>query len=128
MPSCGQSKKSEGKGAVPMPAVKTAFSKLVAPGKVEAAVAQRWDLFPYLITVLALLTLLSLFHVWSRVKVVDLNLELSDSNRLVRNLQQEQKMLRVEVATLKNPARIETVAKGELGMDLPSEQQVIIVK
>lgn len=37
-------------------------------------------------------------------------------------------MLRVEVATLKNPARIETVAKGELGMDLPSEQQVIIVK
>jgi cell division protein FtsL len=111
-----------------MPAVKTTFSKLVAPGKVEASVAQRWDLFPYLITVLALLTLLSLFHVWSRVKVVDLNLQLSESNRLVRNLQQEQKMLRVEVATLKNPARIETVAKGELGMDLPTEQQVIIVK
>lgn len=111
-----------------MPAVKTAFSKLVAPGKAEAAVSQRWDLFPYLITVLALLTLLSLFHVWSRVKVVDLNLQLSEANRLLRDLQQEQKMLRLEVATLKNPARIETVAKGELGMALPTEQQVIIVK
>ncbi len=111
-----------------MPAVKTAFSKLVAPGKTEAAVSQRWDLFPYLITVLALLTLLSLFHVWSRVKVVDLNLQVSEANRLLRDLQQEQKMLRLEVATLKNPARIETVAKGELGMALPTEQQVIIVK
>ncbi len=111
-----------------MPAVKTAFSRLVAPGKTEVAVSQRWDLFPYLITVLALLTLLSLFHVWSRVKVVDLNLQVSEASRLLRDLQQEQKMLRLEVATLKNPARIETVAKGELGMALPTEQQVIIVK
>ncbi len=111
-----------------MPAVKTAFSKIVAPGKVEAAVSQRWDLFPYLISVLALLTLLSLFLVGSRVQVVDLNLQVSDANRLLRDLQQEQKMLKLEVATLKNPARIETGAKGELGMALPTEQQVITVK
>ena len=37
-------------------------------------------------------------------------------------------MLRLEVASLKNPARIEALAKGDLGMDLPSDQQVIVVK
>jgi cell division protein FtsL len=34
----------------------------------------------------------------------------------------------LEVASLKMPARIETLATGELGMSLPSEQQVVQVK
>lgn len=111
-----------------MSTAKAAFSKVATPKKIETAVSQRWDLFPYLITVLALLTLLSLFHVWSRVKVVDLNLRITESNRLLKDLQQEKNMLRLEVASLKNPARIESLAKGELGMALPADQQVIIVK
>jgi cell division protein FtsL len=112
-----------------MSSVKTAFSKVATPPKkIETTVSQRWDLFPYLITVLALLTLLSLFHVWSRVKVVDLNLQLTESNRLLKSLLQEKNMLKLEVASLKNPARIEALAKGELGMGLPSDQQVIVVK
>jgi len=111
-----------------MSIAKTAFSKVATPKKIEAAASQRWDLFPYLITVLALLTLLSLFHVWSRVKVVDLNLRLTEATRLLKTLQQEKNMLKLEVASLKNPARIEALAKGELGMALPADQQVIIVK
>jgi cell division protein FtsL len=34
----------------------------------------------------------------------------------------------VEVASLRTPARIEAVATGELGMALPSDQQVILLK
>ena len=45
-----------------------------------------------------------------------------------KNEQQEQNRLKLEVASLKTPARIETLAKGELGMALPTEQQVVIVK
>lgn len=111
-----------------MSIVKVMFSKVAAPKKAEVSVSQRWDLLPYLITVLALLTLLSLFHVWSRVKVIDLNLQITEGNRVLKELQQEKNMLRLEVASLKNPARIEAVAKGELGMALPTDQQVILVK
>lgn len=107
---------------------KTALSKVAAPKKMELAASQRWDLFPYLVTLLSLLTLLSLFHVWSRVKVVDLNLEITEASHLYKGLLQEKNMLRLEVASLKNPARIEALAKGDLGMDLPSDQQVIAVK
>ncbi|MDD2320031.1 MAG: cell division protein FtsL [Geobacteraceae bacterium] len=107
---------------------KTAHSKVASPKKIEVAAAQRWDLFPYLVTLLILLTLLSLFHVWSRVKVVDLNLEITETNRLFKELQQEKNALKLEVASLKHPARIEALAKGELQMDLPSDQQVIIVR
>jgi cell division protein FtsL len=111
-----------------MSTIKTAFSKVAAPKKMEAAVSQRWDLFPYLVTVLALLTFLSLFHVWSRVKVVDLNLKITETSRQLKELQEEKKRLKLEVASLRNPARIEALAKGELGMALPTDQQVITVK
>jgi cell division protein FtsL len=43
-------------------------------------------------------------------------------------LQQEQSRMKVEAASLKTPARIEMLAKGELGMALPSDQQVVLVK
>jgi cell division protein FtsL len=111
-----------------MSIAKTALSKVASPKKLELTASQRWDLFPYLVTLLTLLTLLSLFHVWSRVKVVDLNLEITEASHLYKGLQQEKNMLRLEVASLKNPARIEALAKGDLGMDLPSDQQVIVVK
>jgi cell division protein FtsL len=111
-----------------MSIAKTAHSKVASPKKIELAASQRWDLFPYLVTLLILLTLLSLFHVWSRVKVVDLNLEITDANRLLKELHQEKNTLKLEVASLKHPARIEALAKGELEMALPSDQQVIIVK
>ena len=42
--------------------------------------------------------------------------------------QQEQGRLKLEVASLKTPARIEAIAKGTLGMSLPTEQQVVVVK
>jgi len=111
-----------------MSIAKVMFSKVAAPKKAEVSVSQRWDLLPYLITVLALLTLLSLFHVWSRVKLIDLNLQITEGNRVLKELQQEKNMLRLEVVSLKNPARIEAGAKGELGMALPTDQQVILVK
>lgn len=107
---------------------KSVFSKAMAPKKIDIAVAQRWDLFPYLLTVLGLLTLLSLFHVWSRVQVVDLNVQITEANRVLNALQQEKSRLKLEVASLKHPARIESLAKEELGMALPTEQQVVVVR
>ncbi|HEY6838155.1 MAG TPA: cell division protein FtsL [Geobacteraceae bacterium] len=107
---------------------KIAYSKVAAPARFVDLSARRWELFPYVIVVLVLLTSVSIFHVWSRVKVIDLNLQVSDLKRQMKEQQQESNRLSLEVASLKTPARIEELAKGELGMRLPSDQQVVTVR
>jgi cell division protein FtsL len=113
-----------------MASIKTLSNKVAAPRQLDAVDvhARRWDLFSHLMAVMVLLTLVSIFHVWSRVKVIDLNLRLTDVNSQVKEVQQEQNRLKLEVASLKTPARIEVLAKGDLGMALPTDQQVVIVK
>ena len=110
--------------------IKMMSNKVAAPRQLDAldVNARRWDLFSHLMVVMVLLTLVSIFHVWSRVKVVDLNLRLTDVNSQVKEVQQEQNRLKLEVASLKTPSRIEALAKGDLGMALPTDQQVVIVK
>ena len=107
---------------------KAAFGKVAAPARAGAPVRESWLSFPYLTGVMLLLTLVSVFHVWSRVEVIDLNLKISETARLVKQGQQENQRLKVEVASLKAPARIEALAKGELGMALPTDQQVVLVR
>jgi cell division protein FtsL len=107
---------------------KVAYGKVAAPVKAGAEVRENWISVPYLIGVMVLLTLVSVFHVWSRVEVIDLNLKISESSRLYKEELQENKRLKVEVASLKAPVRIETLAKGELGMALPTDQQVVLVR
>ena len=108
--------------------VRTAFPKAADPRRVDAADEHRWELFPYLVAVMFLMTAVAVFHVWSRVKVVDLGLEINQLRREFKGQQQEQGRLRLEVASLKTPARIEAIAKGTLGMTLPTEQQVVVVR
>lgn len=107
---------------------KAAYSKVAAPGKIVEVYSQRWDLFPYLVVVLLLMTAVSLFHVWSRARVIELNLQITEANRLIRDQQQDNGRLRLEVASLKSPARIEGLARGELGMALPTDQQLVMVR
>ncbi len=107
---------------------RTAFSKVADPRRVDTVEEHRWDLFPHLVAVMVLMTVVAVFHVWSRVKVVDLGLEINQLRRELKDQQQEQGRLKLEVASLKTPARIEAIAKGTLGMSLPTEQQVVVVK
>ena len=110
--------------------IRTMSNKVAAPRQLDAfaAYSRRWDLFPQLMAVMVLLTMVSIFHVWSRAKVIDLNLQLADLGNQQKEAQQEQNRLKLEVASLKTPARIEALAKGELGMALPVDQQVVTVK
>lgn len=111
-----------------MAQARTDFTKVAAPKKLETMYAQRGEMFPYILGVMVLLTLVSVFHVWSRVRVIDLNLEIAEATKLLKESQQEQHKLQLEVASLRTPGRIESVAKGELGMALPADQQVVVVK
>lgn len=113
-----------------MAQARTHYGKVAAPrhiGGVELA-THRLDVFKFLMICMILFTVVSVFHVWSRFKLIDLNLQISESSRQLKDAEQEQKRLSLEVASLRTPGRIESIAKGELGMALPSEQQVILVK
>lgn len=106
------------------------YGKVVAPrpfGGAELS-PHRLDIFKYLMICMILFTIVSVFHVWSRCNLIALNLQISDTSRQLKEAEQEQNRLKLEVTSLKTPARIELIAKSDLGMALPTEQQVILVK
>lgn len=107
---------------------RTFHTKVAAPRNIAEACTRRWDLLPYLMIVMLLITAVSLFHVWSRTMVIDLNLQMGEANRIMKEQGQENSRLKLEVASLKSPGRIEGIAKGELGMALPTDQQVVSVR
>ncbi len=76
---------------------------------------------------LAVLVGVSLFFVWSRVAVVNLEYEISSLDNRLREAEEENRSLQVEVAHLQNPDRIEMVARESLGMINPTPDQVTIV-
>lgn len=113
-----------------MAQARTDYTKVAAPRALGGLVVtpHRIDLFKYLMICMVVFTVVSVFHVWSRFKLVDLNLQISDISRQLNEAGQEQKRLRLEAASLKAPDRIEAIARNDLGMALPTEQQVIHVK
>ncbi len=85
---------------------------------------------PNLIPVLGFISLLlaaSLFFVWSRVQVTTLEYDISQLESTLREMRQETASLRLEAASLRNPERIERVARKELGLRLPTSEQVVTV-
>lgn len=79
-------------------------------------------------TFIAILLVVSLFFVWSRLQVVNLEYNISSLESRVRDLSQETKRLKLEAASLRNPVRIEQAAQSELGLRLPTPEQIIIVQ
>ena len=104
------------------------YTKVAAPSRPEAVIAKRGEMFQYLMVVMIILTAVSIFHVWSRVKIIDVNLRIAEATKVLKLQKEENERLKVEVASRKNPARLEALAKGELGMSFPSDQQVVMVK
>jgi cell division protein FtsL len=70
----------------------------------------------------------SLFYVWSRIQVIQLGYEISNSLKEERGLIEANKKLRLEIATLKSYARIERLAVEELKMAKPKPEQVIVIR
>ena len=67
-------------------------------------------------------------HVSSRVMVVDAGYRLSKLEAQQRQLSLENQKLQIELATLKSPARLEQLAREQLGMRPPPPGGVIAVR
>ena len=76
----------------------------------------------------ALFAGVGILHVASRVLVVDMGYRLSKAETEERTLTRENDRLKLELATLKNPARLEKLAREKLGMSMPSGPLVIALQ
>jgi cell division protein FtsL len=70
----------------------------------------------------------ALFYVWAHHQVISLSYEISKASQEEQNLVQVNKKLRLELASLKSPKRIENMAVKDLGLVNPQKEQLIIVR
>jgi cell division protein FtsL len=68
-----------------------------------------------------------LLHVWLRLQVVHMGYVLSTTSKLQNQLEQENRELKVELATLTSPDRLEAMARKRLGLVSPDNGQVIVL-
>jgi cell division protein FtsL len=68
-----------------------------------------------------------LIHVWLRLQVVRVGYILSTISKLQGRLEQENRELKVELATLTSPERLEALARNRLGLMPPEKGQVIVL-
>jgi cell division protein FtsL len=78
--------------------------------------------------VMFVLMAVALIYVWSHIHMTELEYQIAAETSRKEQLQEEQRRLRVEYATLKSPQRIETIAREKLQMTYPERDQVILVK
>jgi len=65
--------------------------------------------------------------VWIRLQLVHRGYEISTARQVERRLEQEQRELRIEIATLTSPRRLEEVARTRLHMAPPAPGQIVNV-
>lgn len=76
----------------------------------------------------ALVLGVALFNVWLSGQYYRIGYAVSTSLSEQRNLKKEQDLLKTEILMLRSPARIEAVAKAQLGMVDPKTERMIRVK
>ncbi|MGN6732218.1 MAG: cell division protein FtsL [Candidatus Binatia bacterium] len=68
-----------------------------------------------------------LVHVWLRLQVVKTGYVLATATKLQARLEQENRELQIELATLTSPDRLESSARRRLGLVPPEKGQVIVL-
>ena len=76
---------------------------------------------------LLFITFLALFYVWTRVQVVQLGYEITMLKREAEGILKQVSGLKLEIAKLKSPKRLEEVARQNLRMQPPSAEQIVLV-
>jgi cell division protein FtsL len=95
----------------------------VKPGSLRQ---RKMHFFAAFFLTLCLVTL-ALVHVWLRLRVVHMGYVLSTTSKLHNQLEQENRELKVELATLTSPDRLEAMARRRLGLVSPEKGQIIIL-
>ena len=68
-----------------------------------------------------------LFYTWCRVQCVQMKYEISKATERQQRLVALQDNLKIELANLKSPQRIATIARKQLGLITPTSKQMISI-
>jgi cell division protein FtsL len=82
---------------------------------------------PFIFCTFILMAIL-LLYVWSHVHMTELEYQIAAEISTKEQLLEQQRRLKVELATLKSPQRIEAIARERLQMSYPGSDQVIVLR
>ena len=68
-----------------------------------------------------------LFFTWCRVQSIGAGYEIAKETMRHQDLINFQNNLKIELARLKSPERIAKIAKNQLGLIMPTQEQMIII-
>jgi cell division protein FtsL len=80
------------------------------------------------IFIASVLMAVALLYVWSHIHMTELEYQIAREMSSREQITEEQTKLKVELATLRSPRRIETIAREKLQMTYPERAQVIVLK
>ncbi len=66
-------------------------------------------------------------HLSLRLETVRLGYEVGHARREQRRLIEQRRVLSIEAATLKEPERVEAIARAALGMDVPDAARIVSI-
>jgi cell division protein FtsL len=81
-----------------------------------------------ILAVVLVLLAASLLFVWSHVRITELKYQIAKEMSIKEGLLEENRKLKVEIASLKSPQRLEKAARDKFGMTYPEREQVIFLK
>ncbi len=81
-----------------------------------------------LVLSLLVLVAVALVYVWSHLHNTQLKYRIAEEMTVRENLLEENRRLKVEIATLKSPQRIESIAREKLKLQYPEREQVVLIK
>lgn len=106
-----------------MPVAKVARPRAAMEAREHAAMR-----VPTLILALLVLVAVALVYVWSHLHNTQLKYRIAEEMTVRENLTEENRRLKMEIATLKSPQRIESIAREKLKLQYPEREQVVLIK
>jgi cell division protein FtsL len=107
-----------------------ASTHVLSPGRQtrETSAAAFGNKYPTFIVVALVLMFVALVYVGLHIRMTRMEYEIAAALTAKELLQEEQKKLKLEMAMLKAPQRIEQIARTKLQMSYPDAEQVIVLK
>ena len=84
--------------------------------------------FSHFIFVTLIFMAIVLVYVWFHIQAIRINYQIAEEVQNKNKLDEENRRLKVEIATLTSPQRIETIARIKLKMCYPERNQVVFLK
>jgi len=106
-----------------MPVAKVARPRAVVEAREGAGLRVSTSLLSLLV-----LVAVALVYVWSHLYNTQLKYQIAEEMTVRENLMEENRRLKVEIATLKSPQRIESIARDKLKLQYPEREQVVLIK